>query len=124
MTKEKSKFNDLKLSRRSFLGSAALGAAAIGGTALVASALTPKAVAASTGAGSARGASASGGALATGRSAASAPIPSSWQYTADVVIVGYGGAGAVAAITAHDAGANVLIIEKTPTLAALGVANN
>ncbi len=124
MTKEKSKFNDVKLSRRSFLGSAAIGAAAIGGTALVASALTPKAVAASTGGGSARGASASGGALATGRNAAPAPVPSSWQYSADVVIVGYGGAGAVAAITAHDAGANVLIIEKTPTLAALGVANN
>ena len=32
---------------------------------------------------------------------------------ADVVIVGYGGAGAVAAITAHDSGADVLVLEKS-----------
>jgi len=32
----------------------------------------------------------------------------------DVVVVGYGGAGAVAAISAHDAGAKVLILEKLP----------
>ncbi|MBI4525821.1 MAG: FAD-binding protein [Deltaproteobacteria bacterium] len=32
---------------------------------------------------------------------------------ADVIIVGYGGAGAVAAITAHDSGAQVLILEKS-----------
>lgn len=37
-----------------------------------------------------------------------------WQKEADVVIVGFGGAGAVSAITAHDAGANVLILEKMP----------
>lgn len=33
---------------------------------------------------------------------------------ADVVIVGFGGAGATAAITAHDAGAKVLVLEKMP----------
>jgi choline dehydrogenase-like flavoprotein len=32
---------------------------------------------------------------------------------ADVVIVGYGGAGAVAAITAQDSGADVLVLEKS-----------
>lgn len=32
----------------------------------------------------------------------------------DVVIVGYGGAGATAAITAHDNGATVIILEKEP----------
>jgi succinate dehydrogenase/fumarate reductase flavoprotein subunit len=37
-----------------------------------------------------------------------------WDHEADVVIVGYGGAGAVAAITAHDAGARVLVMEKAP----------
>jgi succinate dehydrogenase/fumarate reductase flavoprotein subunit len=37
-----------------------------------------------------------------------------WAEEADVVIVGYGGAGAVAAIVAHDAGAKVLILEKQP----------
>ncbi len=35
-----------------------------------------------------------------------------WDLTAQVVIVGYGGAGAAAAIEAHDAGAGVLILEK------------
>ena len=35
-----------------------------------------------------------------------------WKYQADVVIVGYGGAGAVTAITAHDLGAKVMILEK------------
>lgn len=49
-------------------------------------------------------------------------IPTSWDQTADVVIIGYGGAGAVSAITAHDAGANVIILEKTPSLASLSVA--
>ena len=37
-----------------------------------------------------------------------------WQESADVVVVGYGYAGAVAAIEAHDAGADVLLIEKMP----------
>ncbi len=41
-------------------------------------------------------------------------LPDKWDYEADVVIVGYGGAGAAAAITAHDAGAKVLILEKLP----------
>ncbi len=37
-----------------------------------------------------------------------------WGLTADVVVVGFGAAGAVAAITAHDKGATVLILEKQP----------
>src|ERR1700681_3503871 len=37
-----------------------------------------------------------------------------WDEAADVVVVGYGYAGAVAAIEAHDAGADVLLIEKMP----------
>jgi succinate dehydrogenase/fumarate reductase flavoprotein subunit len=35
-----------------------------------------------------------------------------WHLDADVVVLGYGGAGAVAAITAHDAGAAVTVVEK------------
>ncbi|MBI2954587.1 MAG: FAD-binding protein [Chloroflexi bacterium] len=35
-----------------------------------------------------------------------------WKESADIVILGYGGAGAVAAITAHDLGAEVLLVEK------------
>ena len=42
-----------------------------------------------------------------------------WDKETDVIVVGYGGAGAIAAITAHDNGARVIIIEKqaadTPT---------
>jgi succinate dehydrogenase/fumarate reductase flavoprotein subunit len=38
----------------------------------------------------------------------------SWHEAADVVVVGYGYAGAVAALEAHDAGADVLLIEKMP----------
>ncbi len=41
-------------------------------------------------------------------------MPAKWDYEADVVVVGYGGAGACAAITAHDAGAEVIIMEKAP----------
>ena len=35
-----------------------------------------------------------------------------WDKETDVLVVGYGGAGACAAIEAHDAGAKVLVIEK------------
>jgi len=38
--------------------------------------------------------------------------PIRWHGEVDVVVVGYGGAGSSAAITAHDAGAKVLILEK------------
>jgi hypothetical protein len=37
-----------------------------------------------------------------------------WDKEADVVVLGCGGAGTVAAVTAHDAGAKVIIIEKAP----------
>lgn len=45
---------------------------------------------------------------------AAVPSVESWDLEADVVVVGYGAAGAVAAIEAHDAGAEVLLIEKMP----------
>ena len=35
-----------------------------------------------------------------------------FDETVDVVVVGYGFAGAVSAISAHDAGASVLLLEK------------
>jgi succinate dehydrogenase/fumarate reductase flavoprotein subunit len=41
-------------------------------------------------------------------------IPTKWDEEADVVIVGYGFAGSAAAIAAHDAGAEVLLLEKAP----------
>jgi len=36
-----------------------------------------------------------------------------WDYETEIVVVGCGGAGAAAAIEAHDNGAGVLIIEKS-----------
>ena len=39
-------------------------------------------------------------------------INTGWDEEADVVILGCGGAGAVAAITASDAGAKVVVVEK------------
>lgn len=40
--------------------------------------------------------------------------PATWDYEADVVVVGYGGAGGHTAINAADAGAKVIILEKYP----------
>lgn len=41
-------------------------------------------------------------------------IPESWDREADVVVVGFGGAGVATAVTAHDLGAEVAILEKAP----------
>jgi succinate dehydrogenase/fumarate reductase flavoprotein subunit len=41
-------------------------------------------------------------------------LPKKWDKEADVVVVGFGGAGAAAAITASDLGAKVLMLEKAP----------
>src|ERR671918_2097706 len=37
-----------------------------------------------------------------------------WDKEVDVIVVGYGAAGGVSSITAHDAGAKVLLLEKMP----------
>ena len=36
------------------------------------------------------------------------------EFETDVLVIGFGGAGASAAIEAHDAGAQVIILEKMP----------
>ena len=41
-------------------------------------------------------------------------LPEQWEKEADVVVVGFGAAGAAAAITAHELGAKVLLLEKAP----------
>ncbi len=43
-----------------------------------------------------------------------AAIPQNWDVAADVVVVGFGAAGMAAAVTAHDLGAQVVILEKAP----------
>lgn len=48
-------------------------------------------------------------------------LPKKWDKETDVVVIGYGGAGAVTAITASDAGAKVIVLEKSPSLANLGI---
>jgi succinate dehydrogenase/fumarate reductase flavoprotein subunit len=47
-------------------------------------------------------------------SQAVAAPPSKWDEEADVIVVGYGGAGAVTAIESADAGATVIVLEKNP----------
>jgi len=41
-------------------------------------------------------------------------MPTTWDYTADVVVIGYGYAGQSAAIEADKAGSSVMILEKAP----------
>ncbi|MEK9672311.1 MAG: FAD-binding protein [Rhodospirillaceae bacterium] len=41
-------------------------------------------------------------------------MPDQWDMLADVVVVGFGGAGIAAAVTSHDLGSDVLILEKAP----------
>ena len=41
-------------------------------------------------------------------------MPQNWDIEADVVVVGFGAAGVAAAVTAHDLGAKVVILEKAP----------
>jgi succinate dehydrogenase/fumarate reductase flavoprotein subunit len=41
-------------------------------------------------------------------------MPSQWDVEADVVVVGFGAAGMAAAVTAHDLGCQVVILEKAP----------
>ncbi|MGV8083027.1 MAG: FAD-dependent oxidoreductase [Coriobacteriia bacterium] len=53
-----------------------------------------------------------GGCSTKGSSGAS-PSTQNWDREADVVVVGFGGAGAAAAIEATKAGAKVLVLEKT-----------
>jgi len=40
--------------------------------------------------------------------------PDKWDIEADVIVVGFGAAGVATAVTAHDLGANVVILEKAP----------
>jgi len=74
-------------SRRDFLKGAAATAAVAGGAAFL------------------------GGCAAT---EAANGLPETWDAEADVVIIGYGGAGASAAIGAAQAGSSVIILEKAP----------
>ena len=50
---------------------------------------------------------AAGGVVSQASAKPQADLPAKWDREADVVILGYGGAGASAAITAKDAGADV-----------------
>ena len=50
--------------------------------------------------------------LASAAEAKKFEAPRHWDITTDVAVLGYGGAGACAAITAKDAGADVMIFEK------------
>jgi succinate dehydrogenase/fumarate reductase flavoprotein subunit/uncharacterized protein with FMN-binding domain len=63
----------------------------------------------------ASGGAASGAAPGTGSSGGGDFLSGlSWDAEYDVVVIGFGGAGATAAISAADAGARVLLLEKAP----------
>lgn len=55
---------------------------------------------------------ASAGTMMNVAQAATTAQPESWDEETDVVVLGYGAAGAAAAITAHDNGAQVMLLEK------------
>lgn len=44
-----------------------------------------------------------------------------WNYETDVLVAGYACAGAIGAITAHDAGSQVLLVAKTAHAGGLAV---
>jgi succinate dehydrogenase/fumarate reductase flavoprotein subunit len=50
-------------------------------------------------------------------------IPTKWDKETDIVVVGFGGSGACAALAANDKGAKVLLIEKAPEKYAGGNTN-
>ena len=78
------------ITRREFIKGAAVGAAGVAGAGLLASPVEAQEV------------------------EVNPLIPQTWDYEADVVVVGLGGAGASAAIEAYDNGASVLVVEKQP----------
>lgn len=57
---------------------------------------------------------AAGGSIVSAAHAADPVAGQIWDEETDVVVLGYGGAGAAAAITAHDEGAEVVVLEKQP----------
>lgn len=78
--------------RRDFLkGAGVAGAAALAGSSVVAA-----------------------GAAEAGAEAQPFELTVDWDAEYDVIVIGYGGAGAATAITAADAGAKVLLLEKAP----------
>ena len=97
------------VSRREFIAGTVGGAAALGAmttlmpSVLAASSIGERATALAT-PGASQKASAPAQALA--------PAPTTWDVTADVVVVGTGIAGLAAAIMAHDNGAAVVVLEK------------
>lgn len=54
--------------------------------------------------------------LMSGEASAQEPKPKKWDRTFDVVVIGSGGAGLAAAVTAADKGASVIVLEKMPTI--------
>ncbi len=52
------------------------------------------------------------GAVSTAQSASLCKAPTKWDKTYDVIVIGAGGAGMTAAITARELGAKVALLEK------------
>lgn len=74
------------ISRRSFLKGSALGAVALAGSGVLAG--------------------------CTAKPVVESGLPEKWDKETDIVVIGFGGAGASAAIAAREAGAEVVVLEK------------
>ena len=53
-------------------------------------------------------------AFSASASQANSTLPKKWDLEADVVVLGFGGAGATTAIVAAQNGASVVVLEKNP----------
>jgi 3-oxosteroid 1-dehydrogenase len=89
---------------------------AVAGTALGAFGLQRKATLGTTGAPSTPTTAATATSQQTPTSPVLNNIPSSWDYSADVVVIGAGGVGLSAALGALESGASVIILEKAPAV--------
>jgi succinate dehydrogenase/fumarate reductase flavoprotein subunit len=100
---------DKKLSRRQFVGAAAGGVAALGAGTILAPNLTGATASSSP---SLLAKAPASPAARVPKMAGPVPVPSSWDGVADVIVVGFGGAGGAAALMASAGGSKVLVLEK------------
>src|SRR5688572_16084029 len=88
-----------KISRRDFVGKAGLGAATLAGAGAI------------------------GGVELEAQHNTAGAVPTTWDFEADVVVIGSGACGLPAAIRAADNGASVLVVEANYDIGGHGIIN-